>query len=113
MGQSNQRIRSNTYENLQNMMLERQQAGGAQTGGMAMPPGATGENPFDSILASSGENKGGMFGQSMAQTDFGNLQNTALGERSENTDGMRPEEEEPEGIDMGPGRATRGRRQRR
>ena len=49
----------------------------------------------------------------LAQTDFGNLQNTALGERGENTDGMRPEEEEPEGIDMGPGRATRGRRQRR
>lgn len=115
MSSSNQRIRSNTYDSLQNMMLERQQAGGENTAGMARPPGTTGENPFDQMLASRGENKAGMTGNPMSQTDAANVDNSFLSDISSQTGGMNPEEEMegPEGIDMGPGRATRGPRRKR
>jgi hypothetical protein len=121
MGQSNQRLRDNTYENLQNMMLERQDASAANDFGMSNTPGMSGENPMNSMLGAEGENKGGMAGTGMNETDIGNNMNAMLGDQGENTDGMvqgmdmdMGMEEEAEGLDMGPGRANReGRRRMR
>jgi len=121
MGQSNQRLRDNTYENLQNMMLERQDASATNNFGMSNTPGMSGENPMNSRLGAAGENKGGMSGTGFNDTDIGNNMNAQLGDQGENTDGMvqgmgmgRAMEEEVEGIDMGPGRANReGRRRMR
>ena len=123
MGQSNERLRGNTYENLQNMMLERQDAESASNFGMSNTPGMSGENPMNSMLGAEGENKGGMAGTVMNETDIGNSMNAMLGDQGENTDGMvqgmdmdmgMGMEDEAEGLDMGPGRANReGRRRMR
>ena len=113
MGQSNERLRENTYENLQNMMLERQDAESASTFGMGNTPGMSGENPMNSMVG-EGKNTGGMGGTNMERTDFSNQLNAVLGNNSENSEGMMQgqgmgmeEEEGIEGLDMGPGRATR------
>lgn len=113
MGQTNQRLRENTYENLQNMMLERQDSESANNFGMDNMPGMRGENPMNTMMG-EGENTGGMKGTSMKRTDFSNNLNAMLGDNAENTDGMMKgmgmEEEGVEGLDMGPGRATRDSR---
>ena len=113
MGQSNQRLRENTYENLQNMMLERQDADSSNNFDMDNTPGMSGENPMNSMVG-EGKNTGGMQETSMKRTDFSNNLNAMLGDNAENTEGMMQgmgmEEEEVEGLDMGPGRATRDSR---
>ena len=111
MGQSNERLRGNTYENLQNMMLERQDADSANNFGMSNTPGMSGENPMNMMVGR--ENTIGVQGTSMKRTDFSNNLNAMLGDNAENTDGMMQGmgmEEEVEGLDMGPGRATRDSR---
>lgn len=113
MGQSNERLRENTYENLQNMMLERQDAASASNFGMGNTPGMSGENPMNSMVG-DGQNTGGMEGTGMNPVDYSNSVNAILGDTSEDTGGMMPgmemEEEGVEGLDMGPGRATRDAR---
>lgn len=113
MGQTNQRLRENTYENLQNMMLERQDASSSNNFGMSNTAGMSGENPMNAMVGER-ENTGGMQGTSMKRTDFSNNLNAMLGDNAENTDGMMKgmgmEEEGFEGLDMGPGRATRDSR---
>ena len=115
MGQSNQRLRENTYENLQNMMLERQDAASASTFGMGNTPGMSGENPMNSMIGEGG-NTEGMGGTEMNPVDYSNNVNAILGDMSEDTGGMMPgmemEEEGAEGLDMGPGRATRDTRRK-
>jgi hypothetical protein len=110
MGQTNQRLRENTYENLQNMMLERQDAASSNNFGMSNTAGMSGENPMNAMVG-EGENTGGMQGTSMKRTDFSNNLNAMLGDNAENTDGMGMEEEF-EGLDMGPGRANRDSRRK-
>jgi len=78
MGQSNQRLRENTYENLQNMMLERQDAESASNFGMGNTPGMSGENPMNSMIGEGG-NTGGMGGTEMNPVDFSNNLNAILG----------------------------------
>lgn len=115
MGQSNQRLRENTYENLQNMMLERQDAESSNTFGMGNVPGMSGEDPMNSMVG-EGKNTGGMQGTSMKRTDYSNNLNAMLGDNAENTDGMMQgigmEEDEVQGLDMGPGRANRDSRRK-
>jgi hypothetical protein len=115
MGQSNQRLRENTYENLQNMMLERQDAESASNFGMGNTPGMSGENPMNSMIGEGG-NTEGMGGTEMNPVDYSNNVNAILGDMSEDTGGMMPgmemEEEGAEGLDMGPGRATRDTRRK-
>jgi len=117
MGQSNQRARDNTYENLQNLMLERQDAASTENFGMYNTPGDSAENPMNTVVG-EGNNTGGMQGTSMKRTDFANQLNAALGDMGGPEQGMAPgmapgmEEEEVEGMDMGPGRANREARRR-
>jgi hypothetical protein len=120
MGQSNQRARDNTYENLQNLMLERQDAASTENFGMYNTPGDSAENPMNTVVG-EGNNTGGMQGTSMKRTDFANQLNAALGDMGGPEQGKAPgmapgmeeeEEEEVEGMDMGPGRANREARRR-
>ena len=117
-------VQPDVYNRFQSAVMEQQEAAGSRNEGMAGPDAYSAQmgNIQDAMVEAGGARTEGMAGGANAPNMPGNMENAVVEQSGANNAGMGGMEEmlerlraeqagqgKPrEGIDMGPGRATRG-----
>lgn len=126
-GGSASQVTPNVYNRFQNAVMERQEAGGARTEGMAGRDAYMNSAPLYQEMAAGGESREGMLGPSLNNPQLmGRMENAFVQNTAANNAGMLGDAEvmgggmpggrgpmgeedrmEERGMEMGPGRSRR------